>query len=177
MKTNEDEKTQEQKLADEVMIWLPKFSAGVTLEIIGHKTMSVVLCPSDLIDAIEVGCEIRIKAIAFPDAPDGEEWQNPDNLTAEQVGIEDGFRLILESERPNLQPGFKCEGWSGAWKVYRIGSCGLKSTTYRVKASEHPVGSLKPKGEKLGGVYAKPIERPGEKVNPLKGLKVRRAQS
>ena len=47
----------------------------------------------------------------------------------------------------------------------------------RVKASEHPVGSLKPKGEKLGGVYAKPIDRPGEMVNPLKGLKVRRGIS
>ena len=65
----------------------------------------------------------------------------------------------------------------------------------RVKASEHPVGSLKPKGEKLGGVCAKPKPREcsfrGVKftlnkvlwnhraedfINPLKGLKVRRGQ-
>ena len=163
MKTNEDEKTEAQKLADDLMIWLPKFSAGIALEIIGHKTMSVVLCPSDLIDAIEVGCEIRIKQAAFPDAPDQEKWQNPDNLTAEQVGIEDGWRLLLVSEIYDRKCYITAFAWGihCGWGSMDTWLCRSKSVTYRVKASEHPVGSLKPKGEI---------------VNPLKGLKVRRAE-
>lgn len=120
---------------------------------------------------------IQIKPIAFPDAPDGEEWHNPSNYSPEFLEIDNGWRLLLTSEVWGNHLKTRCQGvqTSGEWGEGFYGV--VKSVTYRVKVSEHPVGSLKPKEEKLGGVYAKPIERPGEKVNPLKGLKVRRGIS
>ena len=117
--------------------------------------------------------------VKFPDPPDGEQWHNTDNLTAEQVGIEDGWRLLLVSEIYERTHYIKSRVWviGSGWGLLDTWLCRSNLVTYRVKASEHPVGSLKPKGEKLGGVHAKPIDRPGEKVNPLKGLKVRRGRS
>ena len=184
MKTNEDEKTKEQKLAEELMIWLPKFSAGVTLQfVLSNGTTASITTLKILLDSVDAtigtGSIIRIKQAAFPNAPDQEKWQNPDNLTAEQVGIEDGWRLLLVSEIYDRKCYITAFAWGihCGWGSMDTWLCRSKSVTYRVKASEHPVGSLKPKGEKLGGVHAKPIDRPGEMANPLKGLKVRRGIS
>ena len=77
MKTNEDEKTEEQKLAEEVMIWMPKISAGIALEYhydgtYCKKHTGEITDVDCLIRMIRNGREIRIKQAAFPDAPDGE---------------------------------------------------------------------------------------------------------
>ena len=193
MKTNEDEKTEEQKLADELMIWLPKISAGTALEFL-HDVVNTdwheILDVNGLIRELGNESEIRIKAIAFPDAPEGEEWQNPDNLTAEQVGIEDGWRLLLVSEIYHRETSARISGciWMPSldiprWSIYGRKYGEEKFSSYRVKASDHPVGSLKPKVEEvepkltiedlleldkqLAAGYPKPIDRPGEQVNPL----------
>jgi len=149
MPTNEDEKTRLQVLADNMMIWLPKISAGKRLQVTYKDGMvAEILGIISLIENIKDGNEIRLKVIAFPDAPDGEEWHNPDKLTAEQVGIEDGWRLLLVSEIVDGRELHVCESfidereWIDGFSGWRLAS------TYRVKASEHPVGSLKPKEPK-----------------------------
>jgi len=38
------------------------------------------------------------KTVRFPEPPAGEQWNNPGKLSAEQVGIQDGWRLLLKSE-------------------------------------------------------------------------------
>lgn len=40
----------------------------------------------------------RIKRLEFPAPPEGEEWHNSENLTPEQVGILEGYRLAIKSE-------------------------------------------------------------------------------
>lgn len=40
----------------------------------------------------------RIKPLEFPAPPEGESWHNPDGLTAEQVEVDKGWRLLLVSE-------------------------------------------------------------------------------
>ena len=197
MKTNEDEKN----LIIDMMAWLPKMLSGKTLEAVysdgSTETVTDVSC---LIKDIKAGLTFRIKAIAFPDAPDGEQWHNPSNYSPEFLEVDNGWRLLLTSEVWGNHLKTRCQGvqTSGEWGEGFYGVA--KRLTYRVKTSEHPVGSLKPKGEKLGGVYAKPIDRPGDRGievsaapikylwnhrkedfirdygNPLKGLKVRRAQ-
>jgi len=46
--------------------------------------------------------EYRIKPQVFPDAPEGEQWFNPFNLSAEKFEINKGWRPLLVSEH--------CEG-------------------------------------------------------------------
>ena len=46
--------------------------------------------------------EYRIKPEVFPDAPEGEQWFNPFNLSAEKFEINKGWRPLLVSEH--------CEG-------------------------------------------------------------------
>ncbi len=52
-----------------------------------------------------VGCppeyEIRIKPITFPDPPEGREWHNPGNQTAEWFEVSKGWRPLLEGEKLN----------------------------------------------------------------------------
>lgn len=72
----------------------------------------------------------------FGDPPDGYTWHNPDNLTPEQVGTADGWRLCCKEETANLPD----EGWllgKKAW-VSPIGATSDKyqktEATYRTKA-------------------------------------------
>jgi hypothetical protein len=39
-----------------------------------------------------------IEPLKFPKLPEGEEWNNPDNLTPEQVEVDKGWRLLTVSE-------------------------------------------------------------------------------
>jgi len=144
----------EKELAEQLIKWLPELAAGKTLETVycdgsGHEIASI----EDLIEEIQDDdATIRIKQTPIPDAPDSESWQNPDNLTAEQIGIDQGWRLLLKSE---IIPRKSADitGWyfsmNDEWaalptgKIYGSG----RATTYRVKADEYPVGSLKPKSE------------------------------
>ena len=48
--------------------------------------------------------EYRIKPQVFPDAPEGEEWFNPFNLSAEKFEINKGWRPLLVSERCEISP-------------------------------------------------------------------------
>lgn len=151
-----DEKTKEQKLADDLMIWLPKLSAGKTLErsfVNNAARWTDVEDIHGLANYITHGCEIRIKQIQFPAAPDGEVWHNPDNLTAEQVGVEDGWRLLLVSEAYLRDLGAQIVGQCAGFRSIRWNSSGHLTVncphkSYRVKTADYPVGSLKPKKKK-----------------------------
>jgi len=39
-----------------------------------------------------------IAPLEFHAPPEGEKWHNPDNLTADEVEVDKGYRLLLESE-------------------------------------------------------------------------------
>lgn len=43
--------------------------------------------------------------MSFPDPPEGDSWHNPHDLSSTQVGIEDGWRLLTESEFQNGRMG------------------------------------------------------------------------
>ena len=51
---------------------------------------------------------------AYP-PPEGETWSNPDNLTPDNVGVKDGWRLALRSEVKRAALDGKCECWSDSW--------------------------------------------------------------
>lgn len=48
--------------------------------------------------------------LAFPAPPEGRSWHNPENLTPEQVGVADGWRLVLSDEPTTFphQHGYPC---------------------------------------------------------------------
>lgn len=143
----------QKELIDELITCLIKMQAGKTLETVyPNGNTSKITDVAELISFIESGDEIRIRQIPIPDAPDGEEWLNPDNLTGGQIGIDNGYRLLLKSECENLSKGDLRQGftscecwideqtqWSGA-TYYGAAA----SITYRVVAKKYPVGSLKP---------------------------------
>ncbi len=76
--------------------------------------------------------EIRRAPLTFPDPPEGREWQNPDNLTPEQVGVPE-WRLLLrgESRDPTNQ-----EYFSDEWEPLSSGESKdqLAGLTYRTRA-------------------------------------------
>lgn len=82
-----------------------------------------------------INWQYRIKPLTFPSPPEGEAWQNPDNLTAEQVG--EGYRLLLQSEVHVDHEDFSIlSGWSkkrGRWMDKLWGASG--NVTYRVSSS------------------------------------------
>lgn len=53
---------------------------------------------SSLTSVLSEGFEIRIKAAEFPALPEGQEWHNPDGLTADQVEVREGWRLLIHGE-------------------------------------------------------------------------------
>lgn len=84
----------------------------------------------------------RIKPQEFPTPPEGEEWHNPDKLTPGQIGVKDGWRLLLESEiglphnhlkNEGKYLDGKCLGWeAGEWSGML--NSGLSSSyTYRTR--------------------------------------------
>ena len=68
--------------------------------------------------------------------PDGRPLHNPDNLTAEQVGV--GYRLFLTSEKPNthvkLQEKWKVDEWVPSGVIY-ADPLTPESNTYRLPLS------------------------------------------
>lgn len=45
----------------------------------------------------------RIKPLSFPEPPEAQAWHNPDGLNAEQIGVNDGWRLLLDGEEIHPQ--------------------------------------------------------------------------
>lgn len=86
----------------------------------------------------------RIKPLAFPPKPEGMEWHNPVNLTAEQVG--DGWRLLVSAEICEDPPAYKkCDCWlpSNEWSNSSPYHGNSSSCTYRVPISTpFPDGSF-----------------------------------
>ena len=134
------------ELAEQLIKWLPELAAGKTL--ISHDRLGTpwgIESIDGLIRAIKKNRGIRIKQTPIPDPPDGEEWQNPDNLTAEQIGIDDGWRLLLKSEIDINNSEWVCYSWmQGQWWSGRPVAAVCVMTTNRVWAKQYPVGSLKP---------------------------------
>ena len=150
------------ELAEKLIKWLPELVAGKTLEYAPGRADSWYRIKTvfTLTEMIENRREIRIKQPPIPDPPEGEEWQNPDNLTAEQIGIDDGWRLLLKSEIDASRFTKVCQLWT-AGRLWLSRVCGICETgTYRTKADQYPVGSLKPPcvpdipAQKLGDIAA-----------------------
>jgi len=141
------------ELADELMIWLPKLSAGKTLVYGQHDKshiFAIINSITDLTEAVNKGKYIAEYIPKFPEPPEGESWFNGSDLSADQVGVNDGFRLLLISELYNRECQIEAEGWSDVerkWTKGRFWAVEKSIVTYRVKTAEHPVGSLKPKEE------------------------------
>jgi len=144
------------ELADELMVWLPKLSAGKTVQISllsdidaevyhWHDITSI----DDLVLAIDEEREVQLKPIVMPEPPEGEEWHNYHELDSNQIEIDSGWRLLLKSERDPIRerPVESIEIWNEAKRGWFhsdkgfVGGCELE--TYRVKAKKHPVGSLR----------------------------------
>jgi hypothetical protein len=86
--------------------------------------------------------------LVFPDPPYGWEWWNPANLTPEQVGIKDGWRLCLGQEQANLPDEEWCSldyGWKDAGASSRPYSY-FRTRTFRTKA---PLPAPKPTPEEI----------------------------
>lgn len=89
----------------------------------------------------------RIRPASFPPKPEGREWHNPDNLTAEQV--KDGYRLLVKDEINNSCEYMKqIHKWDGeSWDDSRW-SGSEKSFTYRCPLSTpYPDGSFVKDGQ------------------------------
>jgi hypothetical protein len=71
----------------------------------------------------------------FPDPPLGRKWHNPENLTPEEVGIADGWRLCLEDEPGNLPDQYLNDDyeWTGGECIIDT-PYGNFESTYRTKA-------------------------------------------
>ena len=137
------------ELAEQLIKWLPELAAGKTLMncglVKGSKICVKIIDVKMLIRYLEDGLGIEIQQTPIPDPPDGEEWQNPDSLTAEQIGIDDGWRLLLKSEIDINNSEWVCYSWmQGQWWSGRPVAAVCVMTTNRVRAKQYPVGSLKP---------------------------------
>ena len=137
------------ELAEQLIKWLPELAAGKTLMncglVKGSKICVKIIDVKMLIRYLEDGLGIEIQQTPIPDPPDGEEWQNPDSLTAEQIEIDDGWRLLLKSEIDINNSEWVCYSWmQGQWWSGRPVAAVCVMTTNRVWAKQYPVGSLKP---------------------------------
>jgi len=84
---------------------------------------------------------IEPRPLEFPAPPEGESWHNPENLTAEQVEVDKGWRLLTTGERSSASDdrlhfsGSDRQAWvklSGRWDVG--GNCGNgELVTYRTR--------------------------------------------
>ena len=155
------------ELAEQLITWLPELVAGKTLEYAPGRADSWyrIKTVSTLTEMIEDHREIRIKQTQIPDPPDGEKWHNPDSLTAEQIGIDYGWRLLLTSEivksRNVISNCYEWQSEETQWcDEFDDYSGSFECSTYRVKVDEYPVGSLKPPcvpdipAQKLGDIAA-----------------------
>jgi len=131
------------ELAEQLIPWLRELAAGKTLQYVfsdgcGYTNIGDI---DHLIHHLQGSGEIRIKQTPIPPAPDDDSWQNPDNLTAEQIGIDQGWRLLLKSEI-GAGRGRICQMWHfGEWLHGAFGNC--EDETYRVAAQKFPLGMLR----------------------------------
>ena len=137
---------------DELMIWLAELSAGKRLATYDlDEVTPIVTLINDipqLVQLINTGEHIQTMQIKIPAPPDGESWHNPDELSGEQIDIDDGWRLLLVSELNSLRDDnlLPCRIWVSTalrWSNGNV-SGGNVCDTYRVNAKKHPVGSLRP---------------------------------
>lgn len=76
---------------------------------------------------------VKVESL-FPDPPAGKNWHNPDNLTPEEVGIADGWRLCLAQEYCKIPDEYRQNGaWVRGYPAIRIRYMDL-TDTYRTKA-------------------------------------------
>lgn len=104
----------------EVWLPVPHFSISKTKEI-----------PIELLSS-QREYRLALSVLQFPAPPEGEKWHNPDNLTPEQVEIDKGYRLRLESEKV----GNSDEFWLtiGAWSKTLHSGYNLEAVyTYRTR--------------------------------------------
>lgn len=130
MNTQIDTSTTEGKVA--VMTAAAK---GVDIEFLNRNFMGYwILQPIPSWDWFQY--DYRIKEEKFPDPPEGEGWHNPGNLTCSEIGVENGYRLLLKSEIKEADPcDNKIEKWRRTSETWDnsgwVGS--LNSETYRTK--------------------------------------------
>lgn len=79
-----------------------------------------------------------IAAVEFPTLPEGEEWHNPQNRTAEQIGCDKGWRPLLKSETIIPDDAEFFEVCSNRWIQSHCRGKGVKASgnlneTYRTK--------------------------------------------
>lgn len=87
--------------------------------------------------------EYRIKPEEFPAPPEGQQWHNPQHFTPEQVGVSEGWRLLLVGEQ--IQKGDMFDNYdrtwvSSSWVGVPVG--GIATDTYRTK---RPLPATPPK--------------------------------
>ncbi len=77
----------------------------------------------------------RIKPDEFPQPPEGKEWHNPENLTPEQVGVSEGWRLLLKDAERALESGTEFLMQDGRWGRFTDyhGMSRLDNRTYRTR--------------------------------------------
>jgi hypothetical protein len=104
---------------------------------------------------------IPVRAACIPEPPAGESWHNPDNVTAEQLGVREGWRLLLSSEVGKPETGNplygRCDSWgscSHEWTSGRNWGMGRK-TTYRTRfplpgCGTVPLSELQPIVRRIG---------------------------
>ena len=167
MQTNEDEKN----LIIDLLGWLPKMLSGKTLEAVysdgSTETVTDVSC---LIKDIKAGLTFRVKAS-----------EHPVGSLKPKEAVEIDCRLWYLPVKIGQEPDRA--GNKQVWCPTKRGEDFIYVDPERLisqvvsSKQPNPLDENEPKGEKLGGVHAEPIDRPGEMVNPLKGLKVRRGIS
>lgn len=113
------------------------------------------VCGAVGIPVIAGGLRIRTnkpKKLNLSNPPVGEEWHNPLNLSAGQVGLNDGYRLLLKSEMPPCfhsnvkgkveiynfddQQWWRCCGGDSEFLIYRTKEPLPVSNKIRVKQLE-----------------------------------------
>jgi len=104
-------------------------------------------------DNLDSRCELRIKPDEFPPAPEGKEWWNRHKLTPKQVGVSDGWRLLLKGETIERNDEFFCSTSFSArqvpWEQTSRYSCGaVAGDNYDTHRTKRPLPA-QPKNKAL----------------------------
>lgn len=80
--------------------------------------------------------EKEYRILEFPEPPKGESYHNPHNLNATQVGVHEGFRLLLKSELDEeWHTGTEFKNDGAEWRYSRGNKSNhCKTSTLRTKA-------------------------------------------
>lgn len=90
---------------------------------------------SDALTEAQSAIQAMVDASADPE-------HNPAKLTADQIGVSDGWRLLRKSEIKSGRGAMNCQSWEyGIWDKFYFGSNHLK--TYRTRV---PFGQLDKEG-------------------------------